>query len=222
MGNYTGIKSSRTKTERDIKLGEKSEVFNWESLKFPVSLSDINKSQNRNSSISVNVYGYEKYIYPLRISEHNYKRESTVNLLLISDDTKQSYCCIKNTGKLIYLQTSTYGHVRHVCFRCVNTFNSEILLASNHECCKSYEAIKIELPEEGSNIYFKNHNMSMRVPFIVYADFESITSQLSTCQLNPEKSYTKQYRKHIPSGLSYRIKCFDATTHSQEPVTFVK
>ena len=62
----------------------------------------------------------------------------------------------------------------------------------------------------------------MRVPFIVHAYFESFTPQLSTCQPNPEKSYTKQYQKHIPSGFCYHIKCFDDTLYSQQPVTFVK
>ena len=62
----------------------------------------------------------------------------------------------------------------------------------------------------------------MRVPFIVYADFESFTSQRSTCQPNPDKSYTKHYQKYIPSGFCYHIKCFNETLYSQEPVTFVK
>ena len=62
----------------------------------------------------------------------------------------------------------------------------------------------------------------MRVPFIVYADFESFTPQLSTGQPNPDKSYTKQYKKHIPSGFCYHIKCFDDTFYSQRPVNFVK
>ena len=62
----------------------------------------------------------------------------------------------------------------------------------------------------------------MRVPFILYADFESFTPQLSTYQPNPDKSYTKQYQKHIHSGFCYHIKCFDDTLYSQEPVTFVK
>ena len=62
----------------------------------------------------------------------------------------------------------------------------------------------------------------MRVPFIVYADFESLTSQLSTCQSNPETSYTKQYQKHIHSGFCYHIKCFDDTLYSQQQVTFAK
>ena len=95
-------------------------------------------------------------------------------------------------SKLSSLQTSKQGHVRHVCFGCLNTFNSEKSLASHHEYCKSHEAIKIELPKEGWKISFKTHSRSTRVPFIVYADFESFTPQLSTCQPNPEKSYTNQ------------------------------
>ena len=84
MVDHTSIKSSRKKSERiHVKLREKSEVLNWEDLKFPVNLSDINKFENDNSLISVNVFGYENLVYSLRISEHNYKRESTVNLLLI-------------------------------------------------------------------------------------------------------------------------------------------
>ena len=59
----------------DRKLREKSKVLNWEGLKFPMNLIDINKFENHNSSISVNVFCYEKLVYPLRISEHNYKRE---------------------------------------------------------------------------------------------------------------------------------------------------
>ena len=76
----------------DRKLRDTSKTLSWEGLKFPVNLSDINKFEKHNSSISANVFCYEKLVYPLRISKHNYKRESTVNLLLISDDTKQHYC----------------------------------------------------------------------------------------------------------------------------------
>ena len=106
MGDHTSNKSSRKNSERiDKKLREKSEVLNWDGLKFSVNMSDINKFENHNSSISVNVFGYEKLIYPLRISKHNYKRESAVNPLLISVDTKQYYCWIKDISKLLSLQT---------------------------------------------------------------------------------------------------------------------
>ena len=44
------------------KLREKSVVFNWDDLKFSVNLSDINNFENHNSSISVNVFAYEKLV----------------------------------------------------------------------------------------------------------------------------------------------------------------
>ena len=155
MGDHTSIKFSRKNSERiDKKLREKSEVLNWDGLKFPVNLSNINKFENHNYSISLNIFGYEKLVYPLRISKHNYIRESTVNLLLISDNTKQHYCWIKDISKLLSLQTSKDSHVRHVCFRCLNTFKTEKSLASHHEYCKSHEAIKIEFLKEGMKIYF--------------------------------------------------------------------
>ena len=92
MGDHTSIKSSSKNSERiDRKLRETTKTLSWEGLKLPVNLSDINKFENHNSTISVNLFGYEKLVYPLRISKHNYKRESTVNLLLISGDTQQHY-----------------------------------------------------------------------------------------------------------------------------------
>ena len=118
------------------------------------------------------------------------------------------------------MQTSKDGYIRHVCFRYLNTFKTEKSLASHYEYCKSHEAIKIELPKEGTKIHFKNHDRPIRVSFIVYADFEFFTPQLSTCQPNPDKSYTKRYQKHTRSGFCYHIKCFDDTLYSQEPVNF--
>ena len=192
----------------DQKLRDTSEVLNSEELKFPVILININKFENHNFSISVNVFGYEKLVYPLKIYEQNYKRESTVNLQLISDETKQHYCWINDMSKVLYLQALKLGRTRHVYFRCLNILNSKDSLASHHEYCKSHEAIKIELPEEESKTSFKNHNRSMRVSFIVYTDFEFFTPQLSTCQPNPEKSYTNQYQKHVSSKFCNHIKCF--------------
>ena len=117
-------------------IAKSKQKINWDGLKFPINLSDINKFENHNSSICVNVFGYEQLVYPLRISKHNYKCESTVNLLLISDNTKQHYCWIENIRKLLSLQTSKHDHARHVCFRCLNTLNFEKSLAYHHEYSK--------------------------------------------------------------------------------------
>ena len=59
------------------------------------------------------------------------------------------------------------------------------------------------------NICFKNYNRKMRVPFVVYSDFESFTENIHTCFPGVSESFTNQYQKHKPSGYCYLIKCFD-------------
>jgi hypothetical protein len=65
-----------------------------------------------------------------------------------------------------------------------------------------------------------NYNRSMKVPFVVYADFESFIKPIDTCQPDPSMSYTKQYQKHTPSSFCYYIKCFDDDIYSQDTVKF--
>jgi len=47
----------------------------------------------------------------------------------------------------------------------------------------------------------------MRVPIFVYADFECFTEKIDTCQPDPDKSYTKKFQKHVPSGFCFYIVC---------------
>ena len=60
----------------------------------------------------------------------------------------------------------------------------------------------------------------MRVPFIVYADFESFIKPIDSCLPNGGESYSHQYQKHTPSSFCYYVKCFDDTIYSQKPVVF--
>ena len=46
----------------------------------------------------------------------------------------------------------------------------------------------------------------MRVPFVIYADFEAVTEKIDSVTPNPEKSYTEKYQKHTPSGFCYHVK----------------
>ena len=87
----------------------------------------------------------------------------------------------------LYLHTVKYEPLGPSSYIPLSDFSQQIKRLS------WYDAIKIEFPEKGSKISSKNHNRSMQVQFIVYADCESFTWQLSTCQTNPEKSYNKQY-----------------------------
>ena len=52
----------------------------------------------------------------------------------------------------------------------------------------------------------------MKVPFIIYANLESLLAKMNTCHNNPEKSSTTKINKHTPSGYSLFTQCsFDTT-----------
>ena len=192
-----------------------SEKFDWTGIEFPVSLKQIDKFENQNN-YTINVFGYEKVVYPLRISKKNDKQ--VINLLLIANEETNHFCWIKNMSRLISKQKSDHNGKLHFCYRCLNSFHSEKSLEKHTEYCQNNEEVKIEMPmfkdEEGKflgpkYIYFKNHYRKQRVPFDVYADFECFTEKIETCQPDEGKSFTNQYQKHRPSGFSYLIKCFD-------------
>ena len=47
----------------------------------------------------------------------------------------------------------------------------------------------VEMPKKDNKILKYNHGeKSMKVPFIIYADFESLLEKMDTCHNNPEKS----------------------------------
>ena len=69
------------------------------------------------------------------------------------------------------------------------------------------------MPKEDKKILKYNHGeKSMKVPFIIYADLESLLEKMNTCHNNPEKSSTTELNKHTASGYSLFTHCsFDAT-----------
>ena len=198
-------------------LKYQSERLDWSGLKFPVDLNQITIFEKFNPSISINVFGFEGVVYPLQLSKT--KRMQIVNLLLISDGEKQHYCLIKSLSRLLSSQVSGHKESKSFCLNCLNHFPNEEKLKIHEGYCLKNQAIKIEMPEKGSFISFIHHNRSIKVPFVVYADFEAFTEEISTCEPNEKKSFTKKYQRHRPSGFCYKIVCFDEK-YNPKPVLF--
>ena len=113
-------------------------------------------------------------------------------------------------SRLLSRQVSKNGHERFYCLRCLNSFNSDESLQKHNIYCSNKDALRVVLPDkENNSLSFKNYNRSLRVPFVVYADFEAFTEKLDNDKTPEDKntSYTTQYEKHSPSGFCYYIKC---------------
>ena len=66
--------------------------------------------------------------------------------------------------------------------------------------------------EDNKILKYNHGENSMKAPFIIYADLESLLEKINTCYDNPEKSSTTKINKHTPSGYSLFTHClFDIT-----------
>ena len=216
-----------TKTSKD-----NAEKFNWDGIKFPVKLSQISLFEKNNPGYVINVLGYSEDdgIYPVRISKQANKVDKTViNLMLLSGEeasnsgkSHQHYTLIKNISRLVGMQTNKHNGKSHICLNCFNTFSLEKSFKEHVEVCLTNDSVKIEMPKKGSYIEFDKHAKKLKVPFVIYADFESYTEPVPEGHTNDEaspypedatksypegaaKPYTKKYQKHTPSGFCYYI-----------------
>ena len=61
------------------------------------------------------------------------------------------------------------------------------------------------MPKEDNKILKYNHGeKSMKLPFIIYTDLESLLEKMNTCQ-NPETSSTTKINKHTASFIQLFI-----------------
>ena len=205
------------KTDRITKhLRKQAESLTFKGIEFPMSLQAIDKFERLNSEISVNVFGFDNIskVYPLRISK--FERQKEIDLMLLEN---KHYCLVNNLSRLMSVQTSKH-HGEIVIFRrCLNHFPNEKDLQKHEENCQNHDAVKIVLPEECPILELKNHKHSMRVPIVVYVDFESFTKPIDSCQPDPDRSFTKAYQKHEPSGFCFHVKCLDKNS---EPILSTK
>ena len=205
----------------DVTLKSKIDTVNMGDIRYPVTLKDASKFEKLNPDIAVSVYAYdENYsVGPLQVSQH-VDRPYRIKLLLISDENKMHYCLIENFSRLISSQASKHKGKAYVCERCINAFTTENALKEHEKHCTNKHCVHLKMPAPGSTISFNHLERGQRVPFAIYADFESLLKPISRCQPNPKISSTTKYQKHEPISFSYYIKCFEDTVCDLEPRTY--
>ena len=77
----------------------------------------------------------------------------------------------------------------------------------------------MEMPEEGKNkLSFQNHHKQFPAPFIIYADFESLTTKIQGTELDPNKNNTLETPKHEACSYCYVVVRCDGKT--KQPVEY--
>lgn len=171
-------------------------------MTFPVAFSDMKTFEKNNSRISVNVYALKNktdVVGP--IYKTMCKRKHHVNLLMLENGTQSHYCLIKNLACLLKIQLTKHNGRVYFCDECMLFFNTEGKLNA-HVC----GGVKTILPDHGTQIQFKHYERMQDMPFIIYADFESLLQpNPGENKLNTNRINTLQ--KHIPAAFAYYIVC---------------
>ena len=99
------------------------------------------------------------------------------------------------------------------CLNCFRACTTENKLKTHKKVCENHDYCCIEMPKEDNKLLKYNHGeKSMRAPFIIYTDLESLLEKMNNRYDSPEKSSTTKINKHTPPGYSLLTHCsFDKT-----------
>ena len=177
-------------------LRKQCEEFNLEGISFPISWRGIDRFERQND-ISVNVLGLDgKEIVTLRKTRE--KKENHVILFKLKQGENKHFALVNNINRLWFGQDSKNRNQRQVCEGCLNSFNSKKTLEVHEEFCVN-DGVKAVLPPPRSVVKFRKVQCCTVVPFVIYADFESILEK--TSKLVGEK--TTQIQHHIPCSFCF-------------------
>ena len=89
------------------------------------------------------------------------------------------------------------------------------------ERCQLHGAQRVKLPEPGENkLLFKKTECQLRLPFTIYADFESILKPHSSAEQTSSKSWTQIYQTHEACGFGMYTVSTDKRFYSKPKIEF--
>lgn len=97
----------------------------------------------------------------------------------------------------------------------------KIFSISTKRIAKKFDCQRVTYPEEGENdtLEFKDFHKSIRVPFVIYADFECYAKPIHNAYPNPANSSTTHTKKFEACGYSY-IVVSSNDKYTKQPVVY--
>ena len=187
--------------------------LNFTGIDTPTPISQISKVEKQND-LAINVFGWDGACVIIhRLSERPAER---INILLIEKAGKFHYTWIKDLNRLLYDQ-SKHQHRKHFCERCLHGYTREDLLEAHKPDCRGIgqTAVRVEMPKAGENkLTFQNHHKQFPAPFVIYADFEALTTKIEGPELDPSVSNTQRTQLHETCSYCYVVVRCDGKTET--------
>ncbi|KAL9953009.1 hypothetical protein ACROYT_G040356 [Oculina patagonica] len=215
-----------------------NDEINYEGIVFPTPVKQIDKLEAQNSKLAINVFGWENNLVIVHRISKKEKNIPRINLMLIESGLIQHYCFVKRVSALLYDQSKSHNS-KHFCMMCLTGFTRPDLLENHEKHCNGVNGrpTRIEMPKNGENtLSFQNYQKQMKVPYVIYADFEALVRKMQRCERETlkdrqkrkdlgeeqedleQKSYTEKTEQHEACGFSYTVVRSDGI--NKPPVTY--
>ena len=119
--------------------------------------------------------------------------------MILEEGEKKHYVAVKSISRLLSSMNSKHEKAQHFCMNCLNGFKTQESRDNHYNYCAYNEPVKIEMPKKPIVSYSNGQNQ-YKVPFIMYADFESILEPIQGATNNPNMPSTRGINSHKPSG----------------------
>ena len=183
--------------ERISKLRQYENEFDWNEIAYPVSTKNISKFETRNR-IGVNLLAISgRTIY---ICRKGGDYEQKVNLMILEEDRKKHYIAVKSISRLLSSMNNKHKTAQYFCMNCLNGFKTQESRDNHNDYCASNEPVRIEMLDKNPIVRYSSGQHQFKVPFIMYADFESILEPIQGAKNNPNISSTRGINSHKPLG----------------------
>ena len=204
-------------------LKEVCQKLGFDTIKTPVTKKDFGQIE-KEFNISINLYEHslKSGIYPVRLNGKVVDENKHIDLLITNDGNENyHYVWIKDFNKLCFSQTKDTSK-KHFCKNCIQCFSSkEVLEKHKPDCMTLNDGQAVELPKEGSSISFNHIKKTVSVPFVIYADFESLVPKYKKeKELNENSSWTRKHQKHNICSYGYKVVCCYDDKYSQPYKSF--
>ena len=126
---------------------------------------------------------------------------------MITDGEKWHYLAVKKLSTLLKGIISKHEGDFY-CLNCFNSYSTKEKLKKHRNVCENHDYCYVEMSEkDNKTLKYYHGEKSMKAPFTIYADIESLHEKMNTCHNNPEKSSTSKINKDTASAYSLFTHC---------------
>ena len=111
---------------------------------------------------------------------------------------------IKSLSRLLSSQNTKHKGKEYFCMNCLQGFNEENSRDEHLDYCINNESVKVEMQHRNPIVQYSDRQFQFKVPFIMYADVESILEPIQGLKNNPRISSMRGINNHVPSGWCIR------------------